>query len=121
MSDVAAGAAVDRAVLDALLAQLGDDAAMRLDLIDSYLVESADQVATIAQAMAADDPGTVAGVAHSLRSASALLGAVTLAELLLRVEDVARTAPADVADLRPAVESEHARVVEAFGLLRTTG
>lgn len=120
-ADAAAASAVDRTVLDDLLVQLGGETAMQRDLVDSYLTESAEQVAAMLAGILGGDVQTVAGVAHSLRSSSALLGAVALAALLVDVETAARTAPAGLAGLGPRLEAEYARVAADLAQLWPTG
>src|SRR4051812_19448952 len=101
-------AAVNEAVLTDLVRQVGDDAdgAFRDDLIDSYLDEATDQVARFTVATRSGDAETARAVAHSLRSASALLGAVSFARLLADAERVAVTAPADLPSLALPVQDE---------------
>ncbi len=104
--------AIDGDVLRDLLHQLGDSEGMQAELFDSYLAESKGQVSTLASAADAGDVVTLAAVAHSLRSSSAVLGATALADLLARLERVAGSRPAEVPALTSEVEAEHARVAE---------
>src|SRR4051794_41121293 len=84
-------APVDESVLDALVEELGDgDRTVLDDLIDSYLTEASEQIVQFETAVRKDDAPTVAAVAHSLKSASALLGAAVLADLLQRAERTAK-------------------------------
>jgi HPt (histidine-containing phosphotransfer) domain-containing protein len=103
-------AAVDESVLAALLTELGDEGDDLLgDLVGSYLAEAADQVAEFVSAARLEDAQRVAAVAHSLRSASALLGVEPLAALLRQAEDRATMTVAGLADLADPVQDEFTR------------
>jgi two-component system, sensor histidine kinase and response regulator len=108
--------AVEAAVLAELVSQVGDDDpdAFRAELIGSYLAEARGQIARFVTATGDGDAESARAIAHSLRSASALLGAAPLARLLTHAEDVAVHTPADLAVLAEPVQAEFARVERAF-------
>ncbi len=111
---------VDESVLIDLMEQVGGNGQdMRDDLIQSYLDESLEQVQQLAEAARAFDAATVASIAHSLRSTSAMVGARRLVLLLLHVEQVARTTPGNVPSVKEAVTMEYERVAAALRDLLT--
>jgi HPt (histidine-containing phosphotransfer) domain-containing protein len=111
--------AVDEGVLATLLEEVADgDTSVLVDLIDSYLVEAVGQVDAIAAAAEASDAATVSAVAHSLKSASAALGAGRLADLLKRVELTAKEPGTDLAALASPVRPEFDQVAESLRRLR---
>jgi signal transduction histidine kinase/DNA-binding response OmpR family regulator/HPt (histidine-containing phosphotransfer) domain-containing protein len=116
---LATGPAVDRGVLSALVAELGGDAEVRETLVGSYLEEGAAQIPELSAAAASDDRVSVRRIAHHLRSSSAVLGAVPLAELLRSLEDDARAATGDLAPAARVVAAEYERVTEALSPLLT--
>jgi CheY-like chemotaxis protein/HPt (histidine-containing phosphotransfer) domain-containing protein len=116
---LATGPAVDRGVLSALIAELGGDAEVRETLVRSYLEEGTAQIPELSAAAASDDRVSVRRIAHHLRSSSAVLGAVPLAELLRSLEDDARAATGDLAPAARVVAAEYQRVTEALGSLLT--
>jgi HPt (histidine-containing phosphotransfer) domain-containing protein len=114
--------AVDEGVLETLREEVGDgDSTILIDLIDSYLAEAADQVESIETAAESADAATLSAVAHSLKSASALLGAGPLADLLKRTELAAKESGGDVTGLAAPVRREFDRVAESLRRLRPTG
>ena len=116
-------APVDEAVLMQLVDQVGDDpdGTFRDDLIDSYLGEASEQVARLAVACRTGDAEQTRAIAHSLRSASALLGALPLAGLLADAERVALSSPIDLSPMAGPVETEFARVAQALARLTSAG
>jgi hypothetical protein len=116
------GPALDVDLFDALVEELiGTDAGARTMLIDTYLVDAEMRVAGLLAAAATGDGEGVARAAHGLRSASALLGALPLAEALLRCELAARSGGADLGPLAAMVEGEHHRVRLHLRHLRDQG
>ena len=115
----AAAAAVDKDVLDVLVDEIGaGDPAILVDLIASYLDEASGQVREIEQAGRAGDAATVAAVAHSLKSSSAVLGATGLADLLKRAELLARAESPEYPALVEPILREYARAADALRALR---
>jgi CheY-like chemotaxis protein len=88
LADTDSGAKVfDSEVLDALLADLGGDADLRADLIESFILDAtARSEAIVVAGMAADFDGLVFQ-AHALKSASATLGLLALAALAREIEE----------------------------------
>lgn len=80
---------LDPQVLDELRTEMGDADYMR-DLIDTYLDETPALVAKIRDAAARHDAGSLAKVAHTLKSTSATFGATDLARLLADIETLCR-------------------------------
>jgi len=104
----------DSEVLDALLADLDGDADLRADLIESFIRDaSARSDAIIIAGESADFDGLVFQ-AHALKSASATLGLLALAELAREIEEsqkassdgssIASQASRLVAECRKAIE-----------------
>jgi CheY-like chemotaxis protein/HPt (histidine-containing phosphotransfer) domain-containing protein len=111
----ASGAQVfDSEVLDALLADLGGDADLRTDLIESFIFDATTRSEAIVTAGESADFDALVFQAHALQSASATLGLLALAELAREIEG-SPTAPSDglsiasqalrlVAECRKAIE-----------------
>ena len=77
---------LDRAALADLRAMTGGDPAFLAELIDTYVADTPQQLATIRQALEARDAEAVRRAAHSLKSNSATFGAAALAELGAQLE-----------------------------------
>jgi two-component system sensor histidine kinase/response regulator len=108
-------AAVDTAVLNALTKQLaaaGDD--LRRELLCSYLEQGRLQIPELQSAAEDGEPATVRRIAHSLRSSSALLGALPLAELLANAENAVRNGNNDLIPIATSIVTEYARVQKAM-------
>ena len=91
--------AVDPTVLATLLRHLGDNGpALAESLIAAWRSDAEEQVETLSRAAAEDDRASAAAVAHSLKSASAAVGAVRLAAACADLErDLSDGAPVDLA------------------------
>ena len=63
---------------------------MLAQILSLYLADSHEVVATIRQGMANENAQVVSQAAHSLRSRSAMLGAVSLSKLCRQLEDLSR-------------------------------
>ena len=107
-------AAVDPMVMEALLRHLGDSGpTLAESLVAAWRTDAAQQVKTLHRAAAEDDRAAATAVAHSLKSASAAVGAVRLAAACAELErDLADGAPVDLcaAADRVAAEVDAARV-----------
>lgn len=94
----------DPAVLDELRRATGGDDAFVKELIGTYLADGAELVETIATALQAGDGAAVVRPAHTLKSSSASLGAMRLAQVCRSLEEEGRTGspmePSRVAQLR---------------------
>ena len=101
--------ALDERVLAALI---GDDAALIAEFLSDYAVSAAASATELRAAAALDRWDTVAGVAHRLKSSSASVGALGLADTCARIESAgeAGEVPALQA-LLPAFEAELTRVL----------
>jgi HPt (histidine-containing phosphotransfer) domain-containing protein len=95
--------AVDEGVLRALLDDMGGDAEVVKELVQSYLEEAPRLLAEARAALAAGDAATVQRAVHTLKSTSATFGAMALAESSKALEHAARggklPTPAQLADL----------------------
>lgn len=113
-------AAVDESVFEQLMEQLGDsDGELRHELIDTYLKEGGDQARDAVAAASIRDPAAFGRSAHALRSTSSLIGATTLADMLLQAEAVARDAPDGLCEVAQPICAEYSRVAMSLALLDT--
>jgi diguanylate cyclase (GGDEF)-like protein len=112
---------VDFVVLDAVVAQFGGhEPGLRESLLDSYLQQSGAQIAELVVAALDDDRGTVARLAHTVRSSSALLGATVLAQLLEEAEQVAVGGSADLTERGQRIQAEYERVAATMTELQAS-
>jgi HPt (histidine-containing phosphotransfer) domain-containing protein len=65
---------------------VGDNPAMHQRLLEKFLANAHEQVATMDAAIAAGDVKQTAGVAHTLKSAARSVGALALGELCQAIE-----------------------------------
>lgn len=103
-------ATLDRAALDDLRAMTGDDDALFVELLDTFL---SDADAYLEELEGADDAAEVTRPAHSLKSNALTVGAVTLAELCRALEADSRAGALSEAAIRErsaAIGDELARV-----------
>lgn len=77
---------LDSAVLDELRASVGDDAAFIADLVTTYVAETEEHLTAMEGAAAARDAGAIVRPAHTLKSSSAALGALRLAQVAREIE-----------------------------------
>jgi PAS domain S-box-containing protein len=90
---------LDHQVLERLQADLGDgDPAIVIELIDMFLSDSPQLLATLRQSLAARAADEFQRAAHTLKSSSATLGAATLAKLSQQLEHAGRAAALDHID-----------------------
>jgi PAS domain S-box-containing protein len=83
---------LDAYALQSLKDMVGDDdPAIMIDLIDSYLTDAPPLLATIYQAVEQGDAKNLYMAAHTLKSTSATLGALQLANLCRQLETMGRT------------------------------
>ena len=109
---------VDRSVLDALVARLGDRGpGFRRSLVATWASEAGSRRAELERAATASDAVALARVAHTLRSAGGSLGATALAELCGTVEEACREGGCDVAALAAQVRAELDRADAALQAL----
>ncbi|GEP34680.1 hypothetical protein NSZ01_24480 [Nocardioides szechwanensis] len=110
------GPAVDPAALDALTRHLGANGpGFRDTLVSAWRRESRHLLEQLDSGAASGDREAVGGVAHSLRSSSASLGALALAALCASVDDAVRAdEPLDLMVTASLIHLEVARADEAF-------
>ena len=77
---------LDSAALDVLLDATGGDPTFLAEMIDTYLTDSAELLATIDDALAVGRADDLRRAAHSFKSNSATFGAATLAETCRQIE-----------------------------------
>jgi CheY-like chemotaxis protein/HPt (histidine-containing phosphotransfer) domain-containing protein/anti-sigma regulatory factor (Ser/Thr protein kinase) len=106
---------VDVFVIDRLREQLKDpDDSAFGELINTYILDGAVSVTELTAAVANDDLEVVRTLAHSWRSSSALVGAITLAGLLEQAEESANSAAANLPRITEQIVTEHARVAASL-------
>ena len=107
--------AVDKATVQELLELMGEGFA---DLVQVYCDDTPRLLLKLREAAATGDHDSIAEIAHSLKSSSANLGALPLAELARRTEIEARADhPEHLGALVEQACKEYARVVEAFSAI----
>jgi HPt (histidine-containing phosphotransfer) domain-containing protein len=90
--------AIDRETLERLLDITGGDVEFLDELVDTYLEDGRAQVAALKAAVAAGVPEDLVRPAHTLKSSSANVGALDLADACRQLETVARAGAADDAE-----------------------
>ena len=104
--------AVDQSVVQELLEVMGDGFG---DLVQVYFEDTPKLLARLREAASRVDHAGIAEIAHSLKSSSANLGAMPLAELAKRAEIDARVRrDEELASLPDRLQDEYQRVVGAF-------
>lgn len=107
--------ALDRATLDQLFDSIGGDPEFLVELIDTYVSDAPMQVQELRAAIAAGDVERLVRPAHTLKSASASLGALGLSERCRQLEAASKTGAADGAgDQVDAIAVELDRVLVAL-------
>lgn len=113
-------AALDATILESLLAlqrQGSSDLLNRLFM--AYESSTTDLLAGIDQALVSDNLDLVRQNAHTLKSSSHNIGAVTLGGMALNLENAAREGAADLArDIHAQIKGEYERVREAIAARR---
>ena len=82
---------IDQAAFDHLLEITGDDLEFVDELIDTYLADASVQLDAMQAAASSGDAAALVGPAHSLKSSSANVGAMALADICRALEAAART------------------------------
>jgi HPt (histidine-containing phosphotransfer) domain-containing protein len=98
---------LDESVLTDLKVTTGDDPAFVRDLVETYLADAPTQLDEIDAAIAADDAEALIRPAHTLKSSSATVGAMRLAESSRTLEMSGRSGALD-AGVRDNAESARA-------------
>jgi HPt (histidine-containing phosphotransfer) domain-containing protein len=81
---------LDRSVLAALVDAVGGDRAFVVDLVETYLVDAEHQLDELGAALEAGDAAATVRPAHTLKSSSATVGAMVVAELARESEAAGR-------------------------------
>ncbi|MDY6938410.1 MAG: response regulator [Cyanobacteriota bacterium] len=107
---------LDPTVLQGLRDMVGDRAPEIVgEVIDSFLEDAPDRLAGIRQALEKDNPQKLRFSAHSLRSASANLGAIELSESCKALENIARSGTTHPAtDYIDSLEEQYRQVAIAL-------
>ena len=90
---------IDQNVLDELSRSVGDDPEFLRELVETYLDDAPSQVEAIRAGLADGNVEPVNRAAHTLKSNSASVGAMTLAELSRELEAMTAPATTDAGDL----------------------
>lgn len=111
---------LDRQILDSLRDMAGPKAEAMLSLIiGNYLEDAPERLQEIREAVAQGDPEGLRQAAHSMRSSSANLGALTLANLFKELENLGRAGTTTNAQtLLNQAEKEYENAIEALELER---
>ncbi len=104
---------LDQAVVAELRDSVGGDDAFVRELVEAYLAESPGHLDTMVAAAAVGDAIAVVRPAHTLKSSSAAVGAMRLAELSKRVEHAAREGRVEQAAI-DAIQAAWAETVAAL-------
>ena len=107
---------LDEAVLAELKETTGDDPTFVRDLIETYLADVPVQLEGVEAAVAARDAEALIRPAHTLKSGSATLGAIRLAEVSRSLEVTGRSGTLDASadDNAKAARAEWQNVEAAF-------
>jgi len=82
---------LDTTVIDELRASVAGDASFLRDLFGTYLAEGPEHLEAMAAAAASGDAEAIIRPAHTLKSSSASLGAMRLAQLAREIEFAGRS------------------------------
>ena len=110
---------LDEAALANLREMTGDDPAFLAEIIDTYVADAGDLLATMREAVCAGDALELRRAAHSLKSNSATFGATALAALCRELEEHAKSGGVDgAADLLAQVGAAYVEVEAALRAAR---
>lgn len=98
---------VDENVLEELRASVEGDTGFVRDLIEAYLVDSAEQLEAIEAALDAEDAEALVLPAHTLKSSSATVGAMNVSALARTLEMAGRAGSIGDGETRRAGEALH--------------
>lgn len=114
--------AIDRATFERLLDMAGGDQTFVDELVDTYHDDGAAQVDAIRAAAEAHDADAIVRPAHTLKSSSATVGALALADLCRQLEADGRAgAVPDAAERAEAVAAAFGAARAALLSLRDGG
>ncbi|MDE3245247.1 MAG: Hpt domain-containing protein, partial [Acidobacteriota bacterium] len=100
---------------DALLALCGNDPSAALEILEDFRVATRSDIEDLDQCFARKDQASLGRHAHRIKGASAMIGAVDLAQKATRLEALAKQG-----EWGP-VEAAMGQVREAFGSLAEAG
>lgn len=86
---------LDKAVLEELSESVGGDEEFVRELVDAYLVEGQGHIDEMFAAVGATDTTAIVRPAHTLKSSSAAIGAVRLADICRNIEMAGREGRTD--------------------------
>lgn len=113
---------IDRAALQNLLAMFNGDTAFLNQVIDTYLSDGANLLATLRQSVGSGRSDDLRRAAHSLKSNSANLGAAALSALGKELEEIGRQGSvAGAAERLAEVETEFQGVKSALQKIQADG
>ena len=110
---------VDEGVLTELRASVQGDIDFVRELVEAYVADSAELIDAIEAAVAESDAGALVRPAHTLKSSSATLGAMTVSATARALETFARSGTLDDESTRSAAERIRAEWDAAVVALRT--
>ena len=106
---------LDQVTLESLMDSVGGDAEFMTELIDTYVTDAAEQVAELKASSVAGDIVGLVRPAHTLKSASASLGALGLAERCRQLELAANSGALEGGgEMVQVIADEVERVVAAL-------
>ncbi|MEW5958368.1 MAG: response regulator, partial [Chloroflexota bacterium] len=112
-------AILDTAILDQLLEMTGGDPQFLAEMIDSYLETTPPLLEKLKQSLAAGDAAAFRMAAHTLKSGSTDFGALTLAGLCARLEEMGKAGVLeDAAPLVTQAEAAYEQVKVALAAIR---
>ncbi len=114
--------AIDFSVLESICEMAGDEASLLIEeMITSYLDDTETRLQAIANAITQADAETIHQAAHSMKSSSANLGAVNLAQLCEELEQLGRNKTIDnTENLLSSAVSEFQQVKQELRSFLTT-
>ncbi len=121
ISDSSAEGVISSAAWQALVEMIGDDAPQQVvEFVDLYLDQAQQQLARMNEALDHGDGDALLLAVHSLKSGSALVGALELSGLCAEMEQALRTGAVafDATAALAAIEAAHGRARQALGEVR---
>lgn len=110
---------LDHAVIAELRESTGDDDEFVRELVEAYLSEATGYLDAMTAAAAAADPAAMVRPAHTLKSASATMGAMRLSVICRGLEEAGRDGRTE--GLAGEVERANATWSETLEALKTAG
>ena len=110
---------IDRVAFNNLLDMLGGDTSFLSEMIDEFLNDTPTLLASMRQALTANDIVVLRRSAHTLKSNSANFGAMTLSARCKELEELSRAGTLDDAPtLVRQIEAEYTKVKSALQAMR---